>query len=280
MSERLIKKDAKMLFAELYQICGALGCNEKILDNLHAASIGLKPPYKTLLPFIEEENNLHKKPTILKKADEKFESFKDYVLEKEREGRIVILTWDGVKEANIDDFIKQPAEGLLYDLNRDKVTILTYIEDQKWVNDYACMLVIKKLKESNKDKTEKPFRENEVGTNFTSAEDIANYFSKFDTGFAPQEFYKGLLKAINSLINNKKIEKNPWRKIKDIPSYKVKNPILLYTPKREFETDDNIVKGWFNWKDDSFHSDELLDEEIVEFTYWREMPEGPEGTIS
>jgi hypothetical protein len=33
----------------------------------------------------------------------------------------------------------------------------------------------------------------------------------------------------------------------------------------------------YNWKDDSFHSDELLDEEIVEFTYWREMPEGPES---
>lgn len=56
MPERLIKKDAKMLFAELYQICGALGCNAKILDNLSAASRGLKPPHKTLLPFVDRES--------------------------------------------------------------------------------------------------------------------------------------------------------------------------------------------------------------------------------
>jgi hypothetical protein len=56
LTERLIKKDARTLFAELYQICGALGCNAKILDNLSAASRGLKPPHKTLLPFIDKES--------------------------------------------------------------------------------------------------------------------------------------------------------------------------------------------------------------------------------
>jgi len=164
----------------------------------------------------EYENTFSKKQTIYKKVEEKFERFKDAVLEREKEGKIVIMTWDGVKEVNIDDVIKQPTEGLLYDLNRDKVTILSYIEDPKWVNDYACMLVIKKLKE------------------------------------------------------------NPWRSIKDISNYTIKNPILLYTPQREFETDDKIVKGWFDFKENKCYSSELHDEEIVEFTYWREMPEGPE----
>lgn len=56
MPERLTKKDAKMLFAELYQICGGLGCNSKILDNLSAASRGLKPPHKTLLPLVDKES--------------------------------------------------------------------------------------------------------------------------------------------------------------------------------------------------------------------------------
>lgn len=74
-----------------------------------------------------------------------FENFRDMVLAKEKEGKIVILTFDGVAEMSLDDVIKQPTEGLLYDLNRDRATILTYIGDKKWVNDYACMLVIEKL---------------------------------------------------------------------------------------------------------------------------------------
>lgn len=67
-----------------------------------------------------------------------------------------------------------------------------------------------------------------------------------------------------------------WKSVKDVSRYMHQNPILLYTPKREFETDDKIVKGWYDWKDDSFHSAELNDEEIVEFTHWQEMPKSPE----
>jgi hypothetical protein len=55
MIERLTVKDAKTLFAELYQICGTLGCNAKTLDNISAASRGLRPPHKTLLPFVDRE---------------------------------------------------------------------------------------------------------------------------------------------------------------------------------------------------------------------------------
>ena len=74
-------------------------------------------------------------------------SFKDLVLQKEKEGKVVFLTWDGPMETNLEDFIKQPTEGLLYDLNRDRLTVLSLIEDKKWVNDYAVGLVIAKLKE-------------------------------------------------------------------------------------------------------------------------------------
>lgn len=44
------------------------------------------------------------------------------------------------------EFIKQPIEGMLYDLNRNEVTVLTLIEDPKWVNDYAVSKVIQELK--------------------------------------------------------------------------------------------------------------------------------------
>jgi hypothetical protein len=76
---------------------------------------------------------------------------KDFILEKEKEGKIVVQTVDGLATMNLADFIDQPTEGLLYDLNRNRETILTYINDPKWVNDYAVALVIKKLKEMIKE---------------------------------------------------------------------------------------------------------------------------------
>ena len=74
-------------------------------------------------------------------------SLKELVLQKEKEGKIVFMTFDGPMEADLEEIIKQPTEGLLYDLNRDRATVLTFIEDPRWVNDYACCLVISKLKE-------------------------------------------------------------------------------------------------------------------------------------
>ena len=85
------------------------------------------------------------------KAKDKEKSIKDLVLEKEKEGKVVLATWEGLKEADLEAIIKQPTEGLLYDLNRGKATVLTFISDEnkveKWINDYACGLVIKRLKE-------------------------------------------------------------------------------------------------------------------------------------
>lgn len=83
--------------------------------------------------------------------EDKNKSIKEMVIEKEKEGKVVLATWDGLMEADLESIIKQPTEGLLYDLNRDKATVLTFISDEnkveKWVNDYACGLVIAKLKE-------------------------------------------------------------------------------------------------------------------------------------
>ena len=82
---------------------------------------------------------------------DKENSIKELVLEKEKEGKVVFATWDGLMEADLESIIKQPTEGLLYDLNRDKATVLSFISDEnsveKWINDYACGLVIAKLKE-------------------------------------------------------------------------------------------------------------------------------------
>lgn len=76
------------------------------------------------------------------------EKLKDLILRKEREGKIVFMTVGGIVTADIDEFIKQPTEGLLYDLNRDRLTVLSFVDkNPKWINDFAVGLVIKKLKE-------------------------------------------------------------------------------------------------------------------------------------
>lgn len=78
-------------------------------------------------------------------VDEK-EDLRELILRKAKEGQVVFNTFDGLKVADLDDFVRQPTDGLLYDLNRDKATVLTFIDDAKWINDFAVALVIEKLK--------------------------------------------------------------------------------------------------------------------------------------
>jgi len=76
---------------------------------------------------------------------------KALILEKEKQGKVVIATVDGLVEMDLNEMLKQPVEGLLYDLNRGRVTVLTFLGDEEkailWVNNFACMKVITRLKE-------------------------------------------------------------------------------------------------------------------------------------
>ena len=71
------------------------------------------------------------------KEKEMFESIRDKVLAEWDKGNLVYADVDGLKSIKFDDFIKQPLEGMLYDINRCLPVIVTYIEDPKWVNDFA-----------------------------------------------------------------------------------------------------------------------------------------------
>ena len=76
------------------------------------------------------------------------EKFRDEILRLAKENKVVVMTFEGSMVMDLDEMIdNQPVDGLLYDLNRDGATILTMIDDPKWVNDYAVMLVIKRLKQ-------------------------------------------------------------------------------------------------------------------------------------
>lgn len=72
----------------------------------------------------------------------------DYVAEEYRNGRVVFLTYEGLCVCDIDVLIDQPADGILYDINRLPETALTFMDsDKTWVNNFAAAQIIRKLKE-------------------------------------------------------------------------------------------------------------------------------------
>jgi hypothetical protein len=71
------------------------------------------------------------------KEKEMFESIRDKVLAEWDKGNLVYADIDGLRSIKFEEFIKQPLEGMLYDVNRCLPVILTYIDDPKWVNDFA-----------------------------------------------------------------------------------------------------------------------------------------------
>ena len=83
----------------------------------------------------------------MNKITDSQKELRDIILEKAEAGKVVLWTIEGLAEIDLDELVAQPTSGLLYDLNRDSATVLTFIDDPKWVNDYAVGLVITRLKE-------------------------------------------------------------------------------------------------------------------------------------
>ncbi len=70
------------------------------------------------------------------------ETIRDKVLSEWDKGNLVFADVEGLKSIKFEDFIKQPIEGMLYDINRDTATILSSIDSPKWVNDFALIKVL------------------------------------------------------------------------------------------------------------------------------------------
>lgn len=68
---------------------------------------------------------------------------KDLVLNEWREGNIVFETIEGLHKQKIGDFVKQPIEGQLYDINRDMATCLAFIEEPMGVNNFASHVLLR-----------------------------------------------------------------------------------------------------------------------------------------
>jgi len=82
------------------------------------------------------------------------ETIRDKVLAEWNKGNLVYADIEGLKSIKFEDFINQPLGGILYDINRNLATILAFIDDPKWVNDFALTKLLEyyynKCKEQEK----------------------------------------------------------------------------------------------------------------------------------
>lgn len=80
---------------------------------------------------------------------EKYADVMKTIKEKAKEGEVCWMGFGGeITCSPIKEFIKQPADGILYDLNRDEATVGSFApENMKWVNDFAVAKTIRALKD-------------------------------------------------------------------------------------------------------------------------------------
>ncbi len=73
-------------------------------------------------------------------------TLQERILQEAKKGNVVFMGLESPMVVALDEFVKQPVEGILYDLNRSPEVVLTFLDDPKWVNDYAASMVITHLK--------------------------------------------------------------------------------------------------------------------------------------
>lgn len=73
---------------------------------------------------------------------EKNNELLDEILSLRADDKIAFMTIEGLRYGPIADFVKQPLEGQLYDVNRDRATLYSMANENKnkrWVNDLALV---------------------------------------------------------------------------------------------------------------------------------------------
>lgn len=71
----------------------------------------------------------------------------DKINEERKKGNVCFMAIDTLASMPLSEFIQQPADGILYDLNRSPEVVATWIKNNpKWVNDYAVGDTITYLK--------------------------------------------------------------------------------------------------------------------------------------
>ena len=83
------------------------------------------------------------------------EELREIVLDEMKKGVIVFRTIEGLAKQELSEFVKQPIEGQLYDLNRDMATCLAFIDEPFGVNTIASMFLLTYYYEKCKEKEKK-----------------------------------------------------------------------------------------------------------------------------
>jgi len=74
----------------------------------------------------------------------------ELVLNEYKKGNIIYLDITGAKKVKLEHFVKQPLDGILYDLNRLEEVIITNLDkDEKWVNDFALVKLLRHYHDEN-----------------------------------------------------------------------------------------------------------------------------------
>ena len=116
---------------------------------------------------MHDEDKEEAKPKIVEDIKKEIhakdgENLKEAVLAEAAKGNVVLLTMEGLARTTLKSLMSQPIDGMLYDLNRNETVILTFLNDSKWVNDYATVQVIRALAQENEELKEKLKTANEV----------------------------------------------------------------------------------------------------------------------
>lgn len=76
------------------------------------------------------------------------DELRDKILKARDVGKVVMWVLpDQLMTAPLEEFVKQPADGILWDLNRGEECALSSMDSIRWVNDFAVALTIRKLVE-------------------------------------------------------------------------------------------------------------------------------------
>ena len=83
------------------------------------------------------------------------EELQNIVLDEMNKGFIVFRTIEGLRKQELSEFVKQPLEGQLYDINRDMATCLAFIDEPMGVNNFASNVLIRYYYDKCKELEEK-----------------------------------------------------------------------------------------------------------------------------
>lgn len=144
-----MEKEIQVLIEKLTGLKNdALSMSKEMRDNgMEHTSEGSDAMYVAYSIALKEISKFHEAVKLAQ--NEKVvrdEKIKELILEEYKKGNIVIATNEGIEAMPLKDFVKQPVDGILYDLNRNEMVVLAFVNDPKWVNDYAVAQVIRELK--------------------------------------------------------------------------------------------------------------------------------------